>query len=267
MATDFSPIAENAALYAAELALAVNAELLLFHVYQAPVTIINVPIMVDAEAIKKNAIKEITQLKTKLENHTNNLLKVEVMESMGLFFSELERVCEDVKPYAVVMGSQGSSASERIFFGSETLRALKKLEWPLITIPPTAKFSGIKKIGLACDLESEMENTVIEKIKGFVQDFKAELHIINAGNVQEFKPDVVFESSVLERKLSDVKPKFHFITADNREQGILSFAQENKIDLLLTLPQSHSFLERLISSSVSKKIIMQSLVPVLSLHP
>ncbi|MBK8610684.1 MAG: universal stress protein [Chitinophagaceae bacterium] len=62
-----------------------------------------------------------------------------------VFFHELKEVCERVKPYTVVMGSQGKTAAEHILFGSHATHAIKDLEWPVITVPPNAKYTTIKK--------------------------------------------------------------------------------------------------------------------------
>jgi nucleotide-binding universal stress UspA family protein len=43
--TDFSPAAINAMNYAADMAIAINASLLLFHVYSVPISMTDVPVM------------------------------------------------------------------------------------------------------------------------------------------------------------------------------------------------------------------------------
>ncbi len=266
IATDFSPAADNAVEYGTDMALAVNADILLLHVYQPPVVIRNVPLIVDVESIKKSAEKKITQLKDRLRIKVNNKIKINTEERMGTFFHELKTVCERINPYAVVMGSQGTTASDRLFFGSQTIQAMKNLEWPLITVPPSVTFSSIKKIGLACDLDKEIDDALIYEIKTLVNDFNAELHIINAGKKMQFKPGIVFKSIKLEKQLSPVKPKYHFITADNTDEGIIDYAEMYDIDLLITLPKSRSLLELLIQKRVSKKLILRSHIPVISLH-
>ena len=170
IATDFSPVAENAIAYGTKMALSIKADILLFHVYQPPVVVFDVPIIIDDESLKKEIEKKINLLKIRLEKETNNTIKIETEEGMGLFFHELEKVCEREKPYAVVMGSQGTTASDRILFGSETVRAMKYLKWPLITIPSEAKFSSINKIGLTCDLEKGLDDKIIDKIGSVEND-------------------------------------------------------------------------------------------------
>ena len=66
MATDFSPAALNAANYAADMALAINADMLLLHVYQIPVTFSEVPVAVNPEDMQWNAENEINKLKGQL---------------------------------------------------------------------------------------------------------------------------------------------------------------------------------------------------------
>jgi hypothetical protein len=103
---------------------------------------------------------------------------------MGVFYQELKKLCIHLNPYVVVMGSQGSTATERLFFGGHTVYAMKHLDWPLITVPKGATFSAIKKIGLACDFEDVVETTPISDIKKLVNDFGAELHILNTGKTK-----------------------------------------------------------------------------------
>lgn len=266
IATDFSSAANNAAEYGTDMALAVNADILLMHVFQPPVVISDVPLIIDSEAIKDNAEKKINQLKDRLQIKVNHKIKIETEEQMGTLLNQLEKVCDRINPYAVVMGSQGTTPSDRLFFGSETIKAMKNLKWPLVTVPPGVTFSSIKKIGLACDFDMEIDDAIISEIKTLVNDLKAELHIINAGKKGEYKAGAVFKSETLEIQLSPIKPFYHFITSDNIEEGIIAYADMYDIDLLITLPKNRSLFELLIQKRISKKLILHSHIPVISLH-
>ena len=69
--TDFSPSADNAMKYAAELAQTVNASLLLVHVYQIPVSMSDVPVlMISAEELKVNADKGLERVRELLQKKT-----------------------------------------------------------------------------------------------------------------------------------------------------------------------------------------------------
>jgi hypothetical protein len=119
------------------------------------------------------------------------------------------------------MGSQGTTAADHLMFGTHAVHATKHLMWPLITVPPEATFSSVKKIGLASDLNEVVEITPIDEIKMLVNDFKAELHILNTGKREVFDADIVFESGMMQEMLGSLNPKYHLISNENIDEGIL----------------------------------------------
>ena len=266
VATDFSPAALNAANYAADMALAINADILLLHVYQIPVVYLEVPVALNEEGMMQEAEKGINKIKNQLTRKTNGKLNMETDVRVGVFFPELKTVCERIKPYTVVMGSQGTTAAEQLLFGSHAVYAMKHLMWPLITVPPEATFSAVKKIGLACDFDKVVDTTPLDEIKLLVNDFNAELHVLNTGKKEIFNPEIIFESGVLQEMLAPVKPNYHFISNQNTDEGIMDFAEKNHIDLLVVLPKRHGLLDKLFHKSHTKQLVLHSHVPVMALH-
>jgi len=266
IATDFSPAALNAANYATEMALGINANIILLHVYQIPVIYLEVYVAVTEEDMIQDTEKNMLQLKNHLTKKTGGKLNIQTEIRQGVFFSELKTLCEEIKPYAVVMGSQGTTAAERLFFGGHAVFTMKHLIWPLITVPPTVKFSSIKKIGFACDFDEVVDAIPVDEIKMLVNDYNAELHVLNIGRKEGFNPDVVFQSGLLQEILKSLKPQYHFISNKNTDEGIMNFAEKNHIDLLITLPGRHGLLKRLIHGSHTKQLVLHSHVPVMALN-
>jgi nucleotide-binding universal stress UspA family protein len=265
-ATDFSATATNAAEYATDMAIALHADVMLLHTFQVPVSYNEFPTPVSVTDIQADAERLMNELKDQLSRKTGNKLTIHTEVRMGVFFEELKAVCEKISPYAVVMGSQGTTAAERFLFGGHAVNAMKHLMWPLITVPPGIQFSGIKKIGLACDFDHVVETTPVHEIKTLVNDFSAELHIINTGTQKKFDPDIVFESGLLQEMLGSIQPNYHFITTSETDEGIIQFAEGNDIDLLIVLPKRHSLLEKLMLKSSTKQLVLHSHVPVMALH-
>lgn len=266
IATDFSPAAMNAAYYAADMALAINAGLVLFHNYQVPVSYAEVPVAITTNDLVKDIEIRLAHIKEDIINNKGLRLKIEKRVQEGSFFYELKTVCEEIKPYAVVMGSQGTSAVERFLFGGHTVHAMKNLDWPLITVPPEAHFSAVRKIGLACDFDKVVDTIPVDEITLLVNDFNATLHILNTGKQKEFKPEIVFESGLLQEMIGSLKPEYHFITSATTDQGILDFVEENNIDLLIVLPKRRGFFESMLHSSSTRQFVMHSHVPVMAIH-
>lgn len=265
VATDFSSTALNAAEYGAQIALTINATLLLLHVYQLPIAYPEVPPVVTEEELRQDAEKQLAALKSWLIQKTDEKLNIKTEIKAGIFFHELQTTCEDMKPYIVVMGSQGKGAIERFFLGSQTIHAMRDLMWPLVTVPPKYTGSSIKKIGLACDFD-HIDTIPMDEIKMFVNDFNASLHILNVGKKNAFNPEIVFKSTLLEKMLDSLKFNYHFITHENVEEGIISFSEKNHIDLLIVLPREYDFFDRLIHKSHAKQLVLHSSGPIMTLH-
>lgn len=264
--TDFSSTANNAASYAAEMAVTINAKLLLLHIYQAPVLYSEVPLVIDNTDALQNVESNMEKIRRNLQASTQNTIEIETEIRTGVFFNELKAVCDYRKPYTVVMGSQGTSEVERFIFGSHTIYAMKHLMSPLITVPPGIHFSSLKKIGLACDFESVVDTTPVEEIKTIVCDFKAELHLLNTGKAEVFDPGCVYEYGLLRQMLDGLRPHFHYVSCEDIDQGIIDFAEETELDLLVILPKRHGLLDRFIHRSHTTNLVLHSHVPVMALH-
>lgn len=269
VSTDFSPAATNALHYGIDMAKAVNASLLLFHAYQVPVSYSDTPIiLVSVEELKKSAEDRLDKLKAEVEHITSGTLKVYTEAKMGNTVDELESLCEKISPFAIVLGTHGSTGLEKVLFGSTTLTAIRHLHWPVICVPPGKQFgNGVKKVGFACDFKEVVKTTPAEAIRNFVTAFGAELHVLNVDHRDKhFKPDTPEQSALLHTLLEEAKPVYHFIDHADIEDGINEFAEKNNLDLIITIPKKHKLLEGLFKPSSTKQLVFQSHVPVMCIH-
>lgn len=267
--TDFSPIATNAMNFAADMAVNINASLMLLHVYQVPVSMTDVPVvMVSAEELRKSSEAKLQEIKDALTHITSGKIKVYTEARLGDVSDELEDVCKLIQPFAVIMGTRGTTGVERVLFGSTTLTAIRHLKWPVIVVPPGKEYgTGIKKIGFACDFDKVVESTPIHFIKNMVKEFGAELHVLNVDyESRHFKPETPEESLMLHTLLEGLNPNYHFINHVDIEDGINEFVEENNIDLLITIPKKHKLLDSLFKQSSTKQLVTQSHVPVMCVH-
>jgi nucleotide-binding universal stress UspA family protein len=264
--TDFSATALNAANYAADMALTINADIFLLNTYTIPVSYMEIPVAVNFDTLQKDADAELKKIKDSLLARTGNKIKITSQAVDAVFLSALQEACEDLHPYAVVMGCQGSTAAEHLLFGTHAISAMKHLNWPLITVPMGCKFSAANKIGLACDFRKVVDTVPASEIKSLLNDFNAELHVLNIGKKEDFDADIVFQSGLLETMLLPLKPSYHFIDNKETDAGILDFVEKNNIDLLIVIPKRHSLFEQLLHKSHTRQFIIHSHVPIMVLH-
>jgi len=266
--TDFSAISNNAIDYAVDLGKATGCSILLFHAYQVPVSMTDVPIvLLSVEDLQKSNESKMDEVKESLEERIGDSIEIYAETKLGDTVDELAAVCVKVKPFAVVMGTKGATGMERVLFGSTTLTTIRHLSWPVIVVPPAKKYSTIKKIGFACDFREVVNTTPTHFIKDFVKEFNAELHVLNVDHKSShFKPDTPQESILLHTLLEDLNPKYDFIEDANIEVGIEKFAEKHDLDLIITIPKKHKLLEGLFRKSHTKDLIFHSHLPIMCVH-
>ncbi len=268
--TDFSPVSINAANFAADMAIAINANILLFNVYNIPVAFSSeVPLMlISVDELKQTCESQLEELKTKILHVTSGKIKVTTESRMGNIVDELEELCTHIQPFAVVMGAKGKAGVEKLIFGSTTLTAIRHLTWPVICVPQGKEYGkGIKKIGFACDFRQVVEITPVQFIKQMVKEFNAELHILNVDYKEKhFRPETPEQSFLLHNLLKVINPNYHFINNADIEDGINDFAETNNLDLVIAIPRKHRLLEGIFKPSSTRQLVFQSHIPVMCVH-
>ncbi len=268
--TDFSTISLNAVNYAADLACVIGTNLSLIHVCIIPFTLSEVPPpTINMEEFVTDAEEKIRELKEKINYRLGEKLTIYTVVKQGDVVSEIDEYCNTVNPYAVVMGAESSGAFERFLIGGgKTISSMRKLSWPLIVVPPEVKFVSMKKIGLACDLRDVVETIPGNEIKSLVTEFHAELHVLHVKKEGEddLGPESVEESGWLQEILVGLNPKYHFIRGTDIEKSISEFAEQNELDLLIVIPKKHNLISKMFQHSHSKRLVLQTHVPVMAIH-
>ncbi|MCG2616280.1 universal stress protein [Terrimonas sp. NA20] len=268
-ATNFSDASTNAVNYAADMAAFLDANLCIVYINPLPIMYNDVPLPGDAFASKvTDAAGELKELKKSISSRTNNRCVIHTQLLEGTVEYQLEQYCKKVKPFAVVMGSEISSAIERTLFGAKTITAMKHLHWPLVIVPKDAQFSPAKKIGFACDFRNVRDTIPVKEIIELVTTFKAELHIIHASpeSGSSFNAETVSQAEHIRDLFAEINPKYHFIQTLNIEEPVLDFAEKNKFDLLIIVPKKHDLFTQLFAHSHSKRMAMQAHLPIIAVH-
>lgn len=269
--TDFSPVAMNALNYAIDMATGIDADILLLNTYQAPVTYSEAPIspvtVISLDDIRKSSEERLLNLKDDVLRITDGRLKIYTESRLGNTVDALDEICSSVRPFSVVMGSHGSTGVERLIMGSTTLSVIRHLRYPVIVVPPGTTYRGIRKIGLACDFKDVVETTPIEYIRNIVEEFGAELHVLNI-NKDENKIDdeMATESGWLDSMLGDIRPNYYFLKRDDVVEGINEFSETHELDVVIVIPKKHNLFERIFHKSRSKELVTHAHIPILSIH-
>jgi nucleotide-binding universal stress UspA family protein len=259
--TDFSPAAENATAYAAQLARKISASVLLLHVYGLPVPMADYPVlMVTADDVKKSADRSLHHA---LENAKQAFADVqfETASRMGDVVTEIEEVCRQRPPFALVAGTKEVSGFDRFLFGDTVASLARNCSYPLIAVPENSHPGMPVNVVLATDMQNSGEIPA-EKISAIVRQLGASLHIVHV----EMKNVETIPAEDLLKAFSGVNASYHCITDKDVEEGLKQYVQQNNIDLVLVLPHKHNFYERLFFRQHTQGILHSMPVPVMSLR-
>jgi nucleotide-binding universal stress UspA family protein len=251
-----------------DLATALGSSIMIVHVYQIPISYSEVPLVtISLDEIRKASEDKLAELKHNIETITDGKLIVYTESRLGDVADEVNKLAKTLQPFAIVMGSRGVTGAGRFFLGSNSLAIINKLNTPVIIIPPGLQFKSFKKIGLATDFREVVDRTPVIPIRALVNFFNAELHVLNVDYERKhFKPETPQESLNLDMLLSGMNPVYDFIESKDIDDGINSFAERNNLDLIITLPQKHSFLESLFEKSVTRELIHHTHIPLMCIH-
>lgn len=260
--TDFSPVADNAIQYGAKLAQHLNATVILTHIYQIPVTMIDMPVgMITADELKTNSDEMLAQSEQELLKNFPEL-NVKTENRLGDVNDELNYLCEHNEPFAIVMGVDEVSGFERMLFGNTTLSFMRNTKYPVIAVPHNYTGFGVKKITLASDLQFS-DKVPVDKIIALVQKLGAQLHVVHITE-KEDEISLDFSHRLLQR-LQPASPTFHTILNEHVKDGLFQYLDASPTDLLMLLPHEHNLIERLFFKMHTEDIMMHSPVPVISL--
>jgi nucleotide-binding universal stress UspA family protein len=268
--TDFSAASLNAVNYAADLACVIGTNLSLLHVCPVTVSLSDVPSPAYSTAeLVADAEEQMKLLKENILYRTKDSLKITTTIKQGDVVLAIDEQCHAINPYAVVMATESNAAFERFLFGGKTINAVRQLAWPLIVVPPSVKFTSLKKIGLACDLKNVIDTIPVKEIKNLVKEFHARLHVLHASSGADgaLTAQTVEETGWLQEILGDLNPEYHFIKGgDDIEQSINQFAEENNLDLLIVIPKKHNLISKIFKHSHAKQLVLHAHVPVMAIH-
>jgi nucleotide-binding universal stress UspA family protein len=252
---DFSETSLNAAKYAAQLLTGhYGVTMVLYHSYSKA-----------SEAAYANEALE--HLKTNLMR--DHIVKMETLAFEDSDFVDgLEKTARHRRADLIIMGITGKSALAQVFFGSNTLKMAERKVCPVLIVPEHATFSPLKNVMLTSDFKSTIDTTPSVPIKDFLDAFKPQLHVVNVDKDHYISLTENYEQEKQEMKklFAEYRPEFYFMRLYDVDEAINLFAESRNIDLIIVIQKNHSFIDKLLRGSRTKKLSYHSKLPILVMH-
>jgi nucleotide-binding universal stress UspA family protein len=264
---DFSACSANAARYAADLALAIKADLHLIHVIQVPVTAAELNM---TESVYRDMVEganiSLKKMQADLTKRTQQRIRIDILVDAGNVADKVRDLCRQVSAYAIVLGASGPKL-EKFLAGSPVGSLLRQLDYPVLIVPETAVFKQFRRILLAFDLDDigcGMPHS-LPLLKDLREHFGSRFDIITVETGKVMSDEAsCFECGGWKEQLKELYPEVHYIRKAKVEEGIMEYLGHHEADLVMVFPKKHGFFDFHVSQS--RRLAQNSPIPVLSLH-
>lgn len=263
--TNFTATSTHVLNYAADMAVNIDADLILLHVIQLPATF-DVPVtQYQYDSMLEDAERELDALKKELTIRTEGSINITVKAVFSTMVFEMAKIEKELKPYLIIVGPEREGVANRLLFSSHSFEIAKRLPCPVVVVPENAVFRHIRRIGLATDLKA-VDRIPLETIRDMVELFDAELDIVYVCRDADEKLGCESSIEAIKERLKEFEPSFHFEINKDVEKGINAYAARNKEDLVIVLPKRYGVVGGLFHRSRSKKVAQHPAVPVMSIN-
>lgn len=267
--TDFSDSAYNAALYAAALTHQLQIpKLILYHscaLIPPMQTVVPVAGSVDAKDLHTESTERLTILKNNLHSFLYEGTALEVLTDDRPLVAATEAIALQHQAGLVIMGVTGKGKLERVLVGSTTINLAKESFLPILLVPPEARFEKIRRAVFACDLKNVSASTPVKTIKSLIHSLDASLLVLNVDTEDQdhFEPDTLNEQFILHKLWDDEKPEYHYTSNNNIAEGVMEFAYEHNIQLVIAVPKKRGFFESIFKRSLTQRLTFDLTIPLL----
>lgn len=257
--TDFSENAKNAFEYAINIANHFGAKLHLIHVYEVRST---TGMMISIrDFLREEAESNLSDLVKMYKHHLLRDTSLEAKAIEGYSMDTVARYAKYCKADLIVMGTQGASGLQSVFFGSNTVALVKKNVCPVLAIPAACTYEPISNITFALDEEIIQRSAALDPLVKIAKAYDAQVNVLHVEKTEEF----ALVDPGVEIFLSEVNNSFHLVQNPNINQAINDFVTNSGSQLLCMLRRERNFFEKLFHTSITKKEAFHSPVPLLVL--
>ncbi|RZJ77210.1 MAG: universal stress protein [Flavobacterium sp.] len=262
VAIDFSAEADNAMAFAASAAAEKGYSLVLYNFYNTSIHAMNARLSgskIDKlMEWRRDKVREMADFVSQ-----NYGVKISIYFACGNFYTELLACIKLHNADLVVMGMAEKSL-EQDLLGNTTTEVIYKLNTPVLSVPLQAKYKRIKHILFACDIARGIHLQILEKVKEFASDFRANVEVFSVvKKAQEIASNQVIKD--VDQSLGNIGHYYKHIESNAIIKAINEEIITSETDLLIMVPHKHGFWNSLLHTSKTRIMASGNSVPLLSI--
>lgn len=267
VATDFSPIADQAFLYAAHLAAHWQAKLILGHVMSPSPFLAHSPGDLIDQSLKdmRHQIEEhLQQVEEQLPAEIRSAITCDYEVREGLVLDQLEDMTDVLKVDLLVMGTHGKTGWREVLMGTHAAAMIGRLDVPLLLVPPKADYKSLQHVVYAIDYH-DVPDEELSQLRQWMSAFDAKLTLLHVDQDEdEVAEDQLFALRNTVAAFDEVDTvSYAFIEGKDALLAINDWAEEADADLLIVKHRNQNFFQQLVHKSLSRELSQYTSLPLL----
>jgi nucleotide-binding universal stress UspA family protein len=261
---DFSEPSQEAFKFAVDLAAHVGSSVTVLKVIDLPILAYGASIDMPIYNFSPSLIKELEEdAKISFEKMNQKLGKssVNIVFSTvsGPTFPMIQDFIDEGKFDLVIMGTHGATGLAEFFVGSNTEKIVRFSKAPVIAIRKAIPLSAIKNIVLPTYLQYYQDD-FIKEVKSLQKIFNAKLHILYLNTPSSFISDDELKKYADHYRFEN----YSLAIRHNRNEpdGIISYAEEIKADMLAMATHGRKGLAHFIRGSITEDVVNHVQLPI-----
>ncbi len=167
----------------------------------------------------------------------------------------------------ILMGTKGASKTNTNEMGSNTCEVVTKVKCPILVIPGSARFRGIKNIAFVTDYNCIYRNKIITTLSETLELHNSPLRILHIKSQNTgLTSGQTDNKGFLHYFFREKKHSFHFVENKELEIGIQNFIETWEISLVSIVAKNLNFIQRLLLRPSVKIVSYHTNVPFLVIH-
>ena len=251
--TDFSETANNAFVYALNLA----------HAKQSDIRIVTIKTHLKSylDMQESEFEQQILQLKNKAKEKGFEHINIKSSLEIGdLLLTILNIVKEESIEY-IVMGTNGENSFGKKFFGSQTLSVIKNAPVPVLAVPHDVEFMESRRFVYATLFDNK-EKSAVDQMYNFAKTHQSKLDIVHVDH-KPLSVDQIMNKREFEVNYPEAK--IEILTNQDVETALLDYCEMYDVDVLGMTYRDLNPFQRLFKESYSKQLLTSAKFAILIL--
>ena len=260
--TDFSENAQNALIYALEIASHTGATLHILHSIEEPYDFAPM-----AEEIKTGVTSRVEQLLNEMvseierEDRFKEIQIQTYIQNGNVHYALMEEV-QECNADLIVMGTRGRSGLKKMLFGSTTAEVVQHSEVPVLAVPMHATFSGLSHLLFVTDYHDN-DLIALDYVTDLANAFDSKITIFHSALSDDLETEIKFRGfRELVRVSTDYKAiEFDQVKSIEFLEALANQLESNDFSMLVMIKYQKPV--TLFENSQSVEMSFYSTIPLL----